>query len=350
MDGPASVSVISGKVEAFGLSVKNSSKIVIREGKRLPFAVSEAADFNILLGENANLEEVDGNTIPQPWAEAAEMLREFKKKPAISVVLGKGDSGKTSFCTYLTNKLLNENQNVAVLDADLGQSDIGPPCTVSYAFVTEPTTDLFRLRAENAFFVGFTSPSGAVDKTIKGIASMKQEILGKPVDFVLVNSDGWVEGEEAMNYKSRLVEELSPDVIFCLQQENELAPLIAALEKFGKIAVESPLAVRQRSRDKRKDLRELGYIKYLADAKMKTWPLKLLSIEEQNVAQIRQVGEEGLLLGLYDSQRRFLGIGVLRKIDYVRKALKVLTPVSVKPAAISFGRVRLDEKLKEIPS
>jgi polynucleotide 5'-hydroxyl-kinase GRC3/NOL9 len=266
------------------------------------------------------------------------------------VVLGKADSGKTSFCTYLTNRLLSEKQNVAILDADLGQSDVGPPCTVSYAFVTKPITDLFRLKAENVFFVGFTSPSEAVDKTIKGIALIKQEILDKTVDFVVVNSDGWVEGEEAVKYKLRLVEELGPDVIFCLQQENELVPLIAALEKFGKITVESPLAVRQRSREKRRDLRELGYIKYLADARMKTWPLRLLSIEEQNVAQIKQAGEEGLLLGLYDSQRKFLGIGVLRKIDYTRKALKVLTPVSAKPAGISFGKVRLDEKLKEIPS
>jgi polynucleotide 5'-kinase involved in rRNA processing len=97
-------------------------------------------------------------------------------------------------------------------------------------------------------------------------------------------------------------------------------------------------------------LRELGYIKYLVDAKVKTWALKLLSIEEQGVAQVREAGEEGLLLGLYDSQRKFLGIGILRKIDYTRKALKVLTSVSTRPSSISFGKVRLGENLKEISS
>ena len=347
VDGPASVAVVSGKAEVFGFSVKDAGKIVIREGKRLPFAVLEKADFDVFLGESASVEEVDGNTIPQSWIESADALASLQKKPVIAMVVGKADSGKSSFCTHLINKLVNENQKVAVLDGDLGQSDIGPPCTVAYAFVTKPVTDLFTLKTENAFFVGFTSPSEAVDKTIKGIALLKQEILSKTTDFVIVNTGGWLEGEAAVAYKSRLAEELNPDIIFCIQQNGELAPLLVAFEKFRKSIVESPLTVRQRSREKRRDLRELGYMKYLADAKLKTWPLKLLAIEEQDKAQILQ-GGEGLLLGLYDGQRKFLGIGVLHRVDNVRNALKVLTLVSAKPAGIALGKVRLDENLKEI--
>jgi polynucleotide 5'-hydroxyl-kinase GRC3/NOL9 len=198
--------------------------------------------------------------------------------------------------------------------------------------------------------VGVTSPSAAVNKTIKGIALMKAEILDKAADFVVVNTDGWVEGEEAVEYKSQLAEELSPDVIFCVQQKDELAPLLVALEKFIKTTIDSPLTIRQRSTEKRKNLRELGYIKYLTDAKVKSLPLKLLTIEEQNVGLIRQGEEEGLLLGLYDSQRKFLGIGILCKVNYVRKALKVLTSVSEKPLSITLGKVRLDENLKEVPT
>ncbi|MCJ7762443.1 hypothetical protein MUP38_03175, partial [Candidatus Bathyarchaeota archaeon] len=284
VDGPASVAVVSGKAEVFGFSVKDAGRIVIREGKRLPFAVLEKADFDIYLGENASVEEVDGNTVPQSWIESVDALGSFQKNPVIAMVLGKVDSGKTSFCTYLINRLISEKQKVAVLDGDLGQSDVGPPCTVAYAFVTKSVTDLFMLKAENAFFVGFTSPSEAVDKTVRGMELMKQEILDKAVDFVVVNTDGWVEGEEAVEYKLRLAEVLNPDVVFCIQQKDELAPLLVALERFRKSVVDSPLAVRQRSREKRRDLRELGYIKYLADAKIKTWSLKLLTIEEQSGA------------------------------------------------------------------
>ncbi|HLE75570.1 MAG TPA: Clp1/GlmU family protein [Candidatus Bathyarchaeia archaeon] len=349
VDGAASVLVVSGKVEVFGFSVKDAGRIVIREGKRLPFAVLETANFDISLGENASIEEVDGNTIPLSWIESFEMLKAFQKKPVTAMVLGKVDSGKTSFCTYLINRLVSEKQKVALLDGDLGQSDIGPPCTVAYAFVTKPVTDLFRLRAENAFFVGVTSPSEAVNKTIKGIALMKAEIVDKAADFVVMNTDGWVEGEEAVKYKSRLAEELNPDVIFCIQQKDELAPLLVALEKFMKTTIDYPLTAKQRSREKRRNLRELGYIKYLTDAKVKSLSLKLLAIEEQSVGLIRQGEEGGVLLGLYDSQRKFLGIGILCKVDYVRKTLKVLTSISEKPSSISLGKVRLDKNLKEIP-
>ncbi len=348
VDGAASVAIVSGEAEVFGFSVKGAGRIVIREGKRLPFAVSEKAEFDVVLGENASVEEVDGNTIPQSWIESADALAGLQKKPVVAMVVGKADSGKTSFCTYLTNKLLSGKWKVAVLDGDLGQSDVGPPCTVAYAFVAKPVTDLFTLKAENAFFVGFTSPSENVDKAVNGLGLMKQEILDKAADFVVVNTDGWVEGEEAVAYKLRLAEELNPDVVFCVQQNGELAPLLVALGKFRVNVVGSPLAVRQRSREKRRDLRELGYLKYFAGAKVKTWSLKLLDVEEQNGVQHMQTLEEDVLLGLYDAQMKFLGIGVLRKVDYARKAVKVLTSVSVKPASIALGKVKLDENLKEI--
>ncbi len=349
VDGPASVSVASGKVEVLGFSVKDPRRIVIREGKRLPFFVAETANFDISLGENASVEEVADNTIPLSWVESLEVLMGFHKKPVIAMVLGKVDSGKTSFCTYLINKLISAKQRVAILDGDLGQSDIGPPCTVAYAFIAEPLTDLYKLKAGNAFFVGVTSPSEAVSKTIEGIALMKAEILEKTADFAVVNTDGWVEGEEAVKYKTQLAEEIKPDVVLCIQQKDELKPLLVALEKFRKIAVESSLAVRQRSTEKRKNLRELSYAKYLIDAKVKSLPLNQLTIEEKNVS-IRQSENKGLLLGLYYTQRKFLGIGVLREVDYLRKTLKVLTSVTAKPASIALGKVRLDENLREVPT
>ncbi|MFA5365746.1 MAG: hypothetical protein WC325_11250, partial [Candidatus Bathyarchaeia archaeon] len=88
VDGPASVAVISGKAEVFGYLVKNTGRIVIREGKRLPFAVKENASFEVRLGKNAKAKEVDSDTIPSSWAEAFETLRKLQKKPAVVMVVG----------------------------------------------------------------------------------------------------------------------------------------------------------------------------------------------------------------------------------------------------------------------
>jgi polynucleotide 5'-hydroxyl-kinase GRC3/NOL9 len=350
VDGPASVLVVSGKAEVLGFPVKGTRKIVVREGKRLPFFVAETASFDISLGENASASEVDGNTIPPSWVDSVKGLMGFQKKPAIAMVMGKADSGKTSFCTHLINNLVCAKQKVAIIDGDLGQSDISPPCTVAYAFVTTPLTELYELKAENAFFVGVTSPSEAVSKTIEGLELMKAEILERTVDFVVVNTDGWVEGEEAVKYKSQLAEKLEPDMVLCIQQKDELEPLLATLTKFRKIVIDSSSVAKQRSREKRKNLREMSYAKYLTDAKMKSLPLNWLKLEEKTALPIRQGEGNGLLLGMYDDQRKFLGIGILREVDSVRKTLKVFTSVSAKPAIIAFGKVRLDENLKEAPT
>ena len=45
--------VVSGKVEVFGAQVKEMKRILVREGKRLPFFVREKAVFDISLGVNA---------------------------------------------------------------------------------------------------------------------------------------------------------------------------------------------------------------------------------------------------------------------------------------------------------
>jgi polynucleotide 5'-hydroxyl-kinase GRC3/NOL9 len=349
VDGPASVRIVSGKAEVLGFSVKHAGRIVVREGKRLAFFIAETASFDISLGENASVEEVDGNTIPPSWVESFEVLMSFQKKPVIAMVMGKADSGKTSFCTHLINKLVSAKQKVAIIDGDLGQSDIGPPCTVACAFITMPLTELYSLKTENAFFVGATSPSEAVSKTIEGLALMKAEILERTADFVVVNTDGWVEGEEAVKYKAQLAEMLEPDVVLCIQQKNELELLLAAL-KFRKIVVDSSFAVKQRSTEKRKNLREMSYAKYLTDAKVRSLPLNQLAIEEKTALPIRQGKGGGLLLGMYAAQRKFLGIGILREVDSVRKTLKVLTSVSAKPSSVSFGKVRLDKNLREVPT
>jgi polynucleotide 5'-hydroxyl-kinase GRC3/NOL9 len=408
LDGPASVTLVSGKAEVFGYAMRNMEKVVIRDGKRMPFFVKEKATFNVSLGETANVEEVEGNTIPPSWDKAYEELAAIQTKPVTAIVLGTVDSGKTSFCTYLVNRLLNEKHKVAILDGDLGQSDIGPPCTLAYAFVSKHVTDLFNLEAKNAFFVGVTSPSKAVEKVIQGMTLLYAEILSGNPDFVVINSDGWVEGEEAIAYKVQLIEKINPGIIYCIQQDEKLKPLLEAVKDFKTVVIDSPQTIKQRSREKRRSLRELGYIKYLKNARVQSIPVSWLKIESdeilapgknfgdkrrereiyellgmkplymvelrdkiyvvigrnrwinpENIKRTEEtVGkkvvvtfkgdEKGLLLALYNDERKFLGIGVLREIDYGRRVVKIFTPISSGISTVAFGKVKLDENLKEV--
>ncbi len=349
VDGPASVRLVSGKVEVFGAQIKEMKRVLIREGKRLPFFVREKAVLDISLGVNATLNEVAGrSTIPQSWNKPIEAILSAQKKPLVILILGRNDSGKSSYCTYLVNKLVSGNCNVAVLDGDLGQSDIGPSGTVGYAFTSKPLTELQDLKLENAFFVGVTSPIKAITKMIEGLIAMKAQILERPVDFVLVNTDGWVTGDIAVKYKTALIKELKPDLIVGLPQAEELEMLVTNIEETPIILVEPSSSLSQRSPEKRKRLREMTYVRYLKNATVQNYPMSHLIIEPKNAIPKRQEPEKGLLVGLYGSKNKFLGIGILREINSLRKALKVQTSVSATPKRLVIGKVVLNTKLQEI--
>jgi polynucleotide 5'-hydroxyl-kinase GRC3/NOL9 len=332
----------------FGYQLKQAVRILVREGKRLPFFVLEQAVFDVSLGPNASVEEVEGSTIPESWNKPIETILNVQKKPTVVLLLGKIDSGKSSYCTYLVNKLVNRKCRVALLDGDLGQSDIGPSGTVGYAVISKPLTELYNLKLQNAVFIGVTSPIMAIPKIVEGLAAMKAEVLQRQVDFVIVNTDGWVEGDIAVSYKTQIIKELKPYAIVCMQVEDELRPLFANLSDISVIMVESSSSLNQRSAEKRKILREMTYARYMKNAKLRNYPISHMTIEPRRALPKNQEPEKGLLVGLYGSGSKFLGIGVLREINRVRKALKVQTTVSTKPKRLVFGKVFLNEKLQEI--
>ena len=235
--------------------------------------------------------------------------------------------------------------------------------------------DLFEIDAKDAVFVGSTSPSGAINKVIDGLVQLKNRIMDAGVDLLVINTDGWVEGEEAVGYKHRMITEVGPDVVVGLQRTTELNPILDGLSDVKVIVMGSPELIASRSREKRKLLRELSYKKYLKDAKVQSFSLNWIDVEDsilgsggqlhhkrlqtlrnllrvnplyseetltdvlvvlnkiggvtdeqieaaedyfqKRVKIIREGDEEGLLVGLKDEENRFLGIGVIHEVDYL---------------------------------
>jgi polynucleotide 5'-hydroxyl-kinase GRC3/NOL9 len=277
---------------------------------------------------------------------------------------------------------------------------------VGFNFVTEPVKDLFEIDAQDAVFVGSTSPSGSINRVIEGLIQLKDNVMEAGVDFLVINTDGWVEGEEAAAYKTRLVDKICPSAVVGMQRGDELNPIINAFHDVKVMVIESPQLIQPRSREKRKILRELSYKKYLKGAKMLSLSLNWLKVKDsllgvggplhnkrletlsnllgtrptyteengdtiftvlrrseaiteaqikdveehfrKKVKVIREGDEEDLLVGLKDEEDRFLGIGILHGVDYKRKNLKVYTPVSEKVAILYFGQIKLDKNCREI--
>jgi len=405
VNGPASVRLTSGKAEILGASLNVGEKIVVRAGKQVPFYVEENASFDINQAKDSMVEEVDGDTIPISWKKVVEETLALER-PTVVMIMGDVDSGKTSLCTLLANRALELNLGVAIVDADLGQSDIGPPTTVGLAYINKSVKDLFHVKADNICFVGFTSPGGAEERVAHCIVSFKNQVLRRKKDFLVINTDGWVEGEGAVQYKVMLAESILPNVVVGLEQENELTTILSKLGKTPFLTVNPSAAVRKRDREKRKALRELNYKRYLRNAKVETFPLnwiriegihfsprlfltnaRLLKIEKtlgiqplycedtvntiwvvlkpnqrldlerlskveevfkKKIKVMRKGNEKGMVVGLHDDVNNFLGLGVMYGFDYKRKIVKVLTSVTQEVTSIRVGNVKLDDAYREI--
>ena len=59
-----------------------------------------------------------------------EVRKKEEKAPLILFMLGDVDVGKTYTVTAIANEFYEQGWKVAVVDADVGQSDIGPPCCI----------------------------------------------------------------------------------------------------------------------------------------------------------------------------------------------------------------------------
>ncbi len=353
VDGPARVEIASGKAEVFGKPLKPTQWVIIREGKRKPFYATEPLTLNLLLGAGAAITEIEGSTIPQSWNKPFPVIEDLQKRQVKTVtimVLGASDAGKSSFLTYLLNRLLldKEGCSVAVLDGDLGQSDIGPSATVGYSLATKPVTELSNLKLDNGFFVGVTSPVDGGSKAVEGLIAMLSEINLRQPDYVLINTDGFVSGEAALRYKLTLIKELKPNMVVGVESKGEVDEIMSYLGGGGVLAVESASFVSARGPEKRKALRELAYTRYLRHSKLQCIPVSQLVVEPRNGVPKTQNPDRGILVGLYHYGTKFLGIGVLRSINTTRNTLKIETAVRKKPVRLVFGKVLLNRKLREI--
>jgi len=406
VDGPASVTLLSGEAGILGAPFKLGLKMVIRESKRVPFSVDSGAEFELLLGEKGAVNEIVGSSIPNSWDTAVGTILADMRTPVIVMIAGAIDVGKTSFCAYLANSALKEKRRVAIIDADLGQSDVGPPSTISLCRVAKPVRDPFEIGADQVCFIGATSPSSAVNEVVDAIAKMTKKALKLGIDLLIVNTDGWVEGEDAVRYKLALSKSVKPRMVIGIQEQSELTFLLGALTETQNIAIEPSSAVRKRDREERRLLRELGYKKYLKGATVQSFSLNWISISgapfgsgappsanhmskimehigtrplyceetpssifialskeqwaDEEVARtledtlnkkvkiVWEGDEEGLLVALHDKDEIFLGIGIIEQLDYNRRVLKVYTNVKKGIVSIRVGQVKLDKSGREL--
>ncbi len=390
LKGPCLMKVNGGKFAAVGKTLENPEEVRIPRGKSVPVEALENGEVVLDFGEGGEREHLSRRTIPESWNGLVEQLS--KKRARIVLILGQTDTGKTFFCSYLGNRLLANGLKTGILDCDTGQSDIGPPGTIGLAVLTRQIVFPGEVEPTALYFTGSNSPAFHFMPSLVGLKRLVDRGLTL-ADILIIDTPGWVHGEKARALHRSEIEMLTPDVIILLQRSDELEHLVKSYspEKIVRIPVTKGPA--PRNHDERKGLREAMYKKYLKQADyvemnleeiqtdrayFKTgkeirlegipylWAERLSGLEglllvterplseEESIMVKREAGvynlknvlagnEKNILVGLLDSTGDVLGIGIIDKIDYKTRRIRVFTPVKEKEKikTIQFGSLRL---------
>ena len=162
----------------------------------------------------------------------AEALAHLLTLPrgASALLLGGTDSGKTTFAWNATQALLRTGRTVAVVDCDLGQSEIGPPGTLGAGFAEPAGLEALRslrgLTPIASYFIGAVSPARHELDVCVGACQMARVAKKRHPDVLLIDTCGWTLGPAACRFKRRLVELLVPQAVFAFARGAELGPLL----------------------------------------------------------------------------------------------------------------------------
>jgi len=147
-------------------------------------------------------------------------------EPGLVVLLGAVDTGKTTFALHAANTALARGLKVGVIDADVGQSEIGPPGTVGLALPQSPAASAADWRPAALAFVGATSPPGRLLDVVVGTRRMVDEARHRGAELVIVDTSGLVHGAAALKLKLAKLELLQPTTILALRRGRELDPML----------------------------------------------------------------------------------------------------------------------------
>ncbi|GGI83956.1 Clp1/GlmU family protein [Vulcanisaeta souniana] len=350
VEGPATVTVVDGQCEVLGCPVRDS--LNVERFRALPIFAGGSCTLSVSGG---SVRYVDGTTIPSDW--------EGLNLEGIALVVGDVDSGKTTLTTYLLNRHVARGLSTCVVDADVGQSSIGPPGVVGLSCVGLPTPTLEGLHMIGGFFVGCNSPSQCVGRFISGVSAMVREAFSRTPGLVLIDMPGWVV-DGGIELIRNVVDAVGADYVVSIGINLRLRSSVKVIN------VSRPKYVRPRNPDERGFLRNQALRRYLSGE------LVNVSIELNriignsviecivnncghyvidNVAEVTRHGGvvkvpsrlfSNVFIGLV--RRGFLaGFGVIREFNLREGVVSAIATTDYFDEAV-MGRLRVDpEKLEE---
>jgi polynucleotide 5'-hydroxyl-kinase GRC3/NOL9 len=273
-------------------------------------------------------------TAPKEWYALLDILQ---KEKGIAIVLGATDTGKTTLANFLILNLCRRGLTIALVDADIGQSSLGPPTTIGLAlFKSDPDWEVV-LSPPEIFFVGATTPEGHFPLFLKGIKRMVDRALSYATDVILVDTTGFVSAEAGKELKRRKIDLISPRFILALQKSDEIEHILCLYQEnplYEIVRLPLPEEARPRSMEERRTNRANKFREYFKGSVVQELAVEGLQIEGE---VLDPAGEtipvewslriRGLLTGLKNRNDETLGLGIIKDYLEENKTVRVSTPL-----------------------
>lgn len=212
-------------------------------------------------------------TEPAPgWEELFERLRGFR---GAAIFLGRSDAGKSTLLRYLVRRLAASGVSVALVDADVGQSSLGLPGTVSRRSFSAPIPEGARLNWAHLSFLGSVTPAPILTllaaETGRMVAASRQE-----AQITLIDTTGLVSGPLGLALKLAKIRAVVPELVVAVTAGGELDPIVSAMPDTETLRLAPSPLVRRRTPAQRIRYRYDRLTDHLGDARETLLPARRL--------------------------------------------------------------------------
>ncbi len=265
IQGPAKVTVLDGSVMVLGALFSRGESFEVA-GYR-SYALKALTDVKLALHmePGSSVEPARaGEEVLDKWVYEADRL--LTRGCRGFVVIGPTDAGKSSVTALISNRALLRGMRVGIVDADVGQADVGPPGFVSAAHVDRKLLWLRELRAKYMRLVGSITPHRAERRIVAGVVELGLKLRSEGAEVIVVDTDGWFQGLQSLEYKVDMARYLGADAAVAVGVPEDHVTLVDKLFSWlpcGVTFLPSPAQRRTRSREERRELRAEAYRRYL---------------------------------------------------------------------------------------
>jgi polynucleotide 5'-hydroxyl-kinase GRC3/NOL9 len=247
------------------------------------------------------------------WEGSIDTAVQRIRTPETILILGASDTGKTTFAVELAIRLAN-NEPVAFVDADVGQSRIGPPTTIGWALLDNPQKDFSKFDTQGIFFVGAVSPAGHLLQFTDALARcVKQTVTSARI--IIIDTPGFVANSAATSLWWAVQDILRPTRILLFERNEELSNFVRGVKRFDSQLefIKTPPHVSTKSMSQRQAYRQQRFYEYFRNSSAYQLSLNNLGVQvRENITANMLVGR---IIALRDSTGTDLAIGFIVSLD-----------------------------------